>query len=562
METTVGRDGQEVEIVVRENVAVECGWGRLVFGQTFPDTGAILEVLRAERRDQRDIAIYVEYPQVLVGRAPQDLFVDPSVTYRLTLAGPQAATVPEPVGTRIRELGSASDAREQNRIYAMNGMVTADAATVEANRAGQVFTYLLAVDERDRILGTVTGVDHVAAFHDHQEGASLWCLAVDPQAGRPGIGRDLVCALAGHFQRRGRAFMDLSVLHSNEAAIRLYDSLGFRRVPVLAVKRRNTINEPLFTSELSEDALNPYARLIADEATRRGIGVRVLDAGWGEMELSWAGRTVCMRESLSEVTSALAAARCDDKGVSRRIFAEAGLHVPRGQLAAGDEADRAFLRDVGEVVVKPVRGEQGLGVTVGVTDPGHLREAVEVARGQGPDVLLEEFATGEDLRVVVIDHEVVAAAVRRPAEVTGTGKHTVAQLIEKQSRRRRAATGGESHIPIDDHTRDTIAAHGYAMDDVLPDAETITVRRTANLHTGGTIHDVTATLHPHLAEVCITASHALAIPVVGMDLLVDDVGAPGYVIIEANERPGLANHEPQPTAARFVDLLFPRTRGL
>jgi hypothetical protein len=33
------------------------------------------------------------------------------------------------------------------------------------------------------------------------------------------------------------------------------------------------------------------------------------------------------------------------------------------------------------------------------------------------------------------------------------------------------------------------------------------------------------------------------------------------VIIEANERPGLANHEPQPTAERFVDLLFPNTAG-
>jgi hypothetical protein len=29
------------------------------------------------------------------------------------------------------------------------------------------------------------------------------------------------------------------------------------------------------------------------------------------------------------------------------------------------------------------------------------------------------------------------------------------------------------------------------------------------------------------------------------------------VFIEANERPGLANHEPQPTAERFIDLLFP-----
>ena len=53
---------------------------------------------------------------------------------------------------------------------------------------------------------------------------------------------------------------------------------------------------------------------------------------------------------------------------------------------------------------------------------------------------------------------------------------------------------------------------------------------------------------------------ALEIPVVGLDFMVPDVEGSDYAIIEANERPGLANHEPQPTAERFVDLLFPQTR--
>ena len=34
------------------------------------------------------------------------------------------------------------------------------------------------------------------------------------------------------------------------------------------------------------------------------------------------------------------------------------------------------------------------------------------------------------------------------------------------------------------------------------------------------------------------------------------------MFIEANERPGLANHEPQPVAERFIDLLFPGTSAL
>jgi D-alanine-D-alanine ligase-like ATP-grasp enzyme len=85
------------------------------------------------------------------------------------------------------------------------------------------------------------------------------------------------------------------------------------------------------------------------------------------------------------------------------------------------------------------------------------------------------------------------------------------------------------------------------------------VRRTANLHTGGTIHDVTDRLHPALAVAAVAVAWAIDIPVIGVDLVVEAADRPDFVVIEANEQPGLANHEPQPTAERFVDLLFPET---
>ena len=65
-----------------------------------------------------------------------------------------------------------------------------------------------------------------------------------------------------------------------------------------------------------------------------------------------------------------------------------------------------------------------------------------------------------------------------------------------------------------------------------------------------------------MCRVAVTAAAAIGIPVTGIDLLVPDVTGDEYVFIEANERPGLANHEPQPTAAAFVDFLFPGQPGL
>jgi D-alanine-D-alanine ligase-like ATP-grasp enzyme len=125
-----------------------------------------------------------------------------------------------------------------------------------------------------------------------------------------------------------------------------------------------------------------------------------------------------------------------------------------------------------------------------------------------------------------------------------------------------AATEGESKIPMDATTDEVVRDAGWSLDDVLPAGEHLAVRRTANLHTGGTIHDVTPVLHPELAAACVTASQALSIPLTGLDLLVPTPEGPDYVFIEANERPGLANHEPQPVAERFVDLLFPGTSAL
>jgi GNAT-family acetyltransferase (TIGR03103 family) len=547
-----------------EDVVLDLGWGCLVFGQTFGDHQRILDVLRAEQRGRRDICVYPRDPQVLVGLAPDELFMDPSLVYRLDLHRyrPRTDLIR---GVFVRTVTSAGEMDQINNLYAQNGMVLADAVTMWANHRTRSFTYLVAEDRRTgAIVGTVTGVDHELVFGDPEGGTSLWCLAVDPQEAPPGTGEALVRVLAERYAARGRAYLDLSVLHDNEAAIALYRKLGFTRVSAVCVKRKNPINTPLFSAPPPGlDEVNPYARIIAEEALRRGVRVEVTDAEWGELRLSMGGRSVLTRESLSEFTSAVAMSRCDDKRVTRRIVERAGVRVPRGAVASDGDlaAATALLEECGDVVVKPARGEQGKGITVGVRSAGELERAVDLALQHCPDVLVEELVAGEDLRVVVIDHRVVAAALRRPAEVVGDGRSTLRALVESTSRRRERATGGESTIPLDDTTAAVAADAGFGLDDVLPAGRRLRVRRTANLHTGGTIEDVTDRLHPAIADAAVRASRAIGIPVTGLDFLVPDVEGPDHVFIEANERPGLANHEPQPTAQRFVDLLFPETRG-
>jgi GNAT-family acetyltransferase (TIGR03103 family) len=538
---------------------IDMGWGRLTFAHTFADDAKLVSTLVTEEPGKRDIAFYVRDPHVLISLAPHLLFLDPSHTYRLYFDRLQSVVEPT-LSLNIRLARTAADAAAINRIYATRHMVRVAPAFIESSTDDPIVRFVVAEDTNSgEIVGTVAGVDHVRAFGDAENGASLWSLAVDPQCAFPGIGRALIGYLISHYMAAERAYLDLSVIHDNERAIMLYERLGFVRVPVFCLKHKNAINEPLFVPNLPEARLNPYARIIINQARRRGIAVDVIDEEGGYFALHCGGRRIVCRESLTELTSAVAMSRCDDKRVTLRLLRKAGLSVPAQQRAGDAAANDAFLKEHGRVVVKPARGEQGRGISVDLRLPSDINAAVDRARHECQDVLLEQFCEGVDLRIVVIDYKVVAAAIRRPAQVVGDGRHTVAELIEQHSRRRMAATGGESRVPMDAETERCVACGGHTMQTVLPEGEVLPVRKAANLHTGGTIHDVTADLHPELALAAEKAARAIDIPVTGLDFLVPRVDGPDYVIIEANERPGLANHEPQPVAERFIDLLFPQT---
>jgi GNAT-family acetyltransferase (TIGR03103 family) len=545
----------------RPNAIVDCGWGRLIFAQTFDDNRRLADALLAESPGKRDIAFYVSDPHVLLSMEPQNLFLDPSHTYRLWLDRYKVSAL-RPRGYTVRLLNSKADARAVHRVYLARQMIPPPVEFMWERRTSRTVQFFVAVDESSgELLGVATGIDHVEAFDDPEGGCSLWALAVDPQARIPGIGQALVRHMAEYFIARGRSYLDLSVMHDNREAIRLYERLKFQRINTFTVKNKNSFNEPLFIGSQPQEKLNPYARIITREAQRRGIGVEVLDAEAGFFQLALGGRTVTCRESLSELTTSIAMSRCDDKAVTHRVLRRAGLRVPAQARVEDAQQAEQFLDEYQAVVVKPARGEQGAGISVDVRDREALHAAIAEARQHCDTVLLEEYVQGVDLRVIVINGSVVAAATRRPPRIQGTGRDTIRALIEKQSRRRAAATGGESRIPLDRETERCVKDAGYELDDVLPYGTQLTVRKTANLHTGGTIHDVTSSLHPTLRQAAVEAAAAIDIPVTGLDFIVPDPAGAEYVIIEANERPGLANHEPQPTAERFVDLLFPSTAG-
>jgi hypothetical protein len=132
---------------MQTDVVLDLGWGRLIFGQTFGDLRRIADEFRREEAGQRDICIYPRDPHVLVGLAPDELFIDPSYTYRLDLHRyrPRAELIR---GVFVRTVTARVEMERINEIYALNGMVAGDADVMWRNHRTRAFTYLVALGRR------------------------------------------------------------------------------------------------------------------------------------------------------------------------------------------------------------------------------------------------------------------------------------------------------------------------------------------------------------------------------------------------------------------------------
>ena len=309
---------------------------------------------------------------------------------------------------------------------------------------------------------------------------------------------------------------------------------------------------------------------LAAAARQRGIPVRragalsLLRLGYGcHRRLLWA--------ALTQKTSAVGVNIASDKVLAKELLATAGVPVPGGVVArsAADAAEAlATLRS--PLVIKPRNGNHGANVTVGVTTPDEAAEAYQRASTSGAEVVVEEYIPGLDYRVLVVDGHVVAAARLHPASVTGDGDQDIAALVARENSDPRRGEGHArplTRIVLDDHALTHLAAQGLHPGSVPGPGQVVTLRRNANLSTGGTSTDVTDVVHPEVAAMCCRAAAAAALDVCGVNLRLADIAVPpgqqAGAVIELNACPGLRMHlepsagRPRDVAGAIVDRLYP-----
>jgi cyanophycin synthetase len=322
---------------------------------------------------------------------------------------------------------------------------------------------------------------------------------------------------------------------------------------------------------VTANGFGPSTAAIVAEARRRGIPALRLDAA-SLVQFGYGSRQRRIRASVTEATSLIAAELAGNKQAAKTLLADAGLPVPRGALVRSvDEAMIAAKRIGWPVVVKPVDGNQGRGVTTDIVDENLLRTAFERGAAISRRVIVEEQLRGADYRVLVVAGEVVAVAERVPASVVGDGRHSVEALIDAVNADPRRGAGHETvltRIKLDAALEAFLAQHGRSLASIPCAGERVQLRGTANLSTGGTAIDRTDDIHPDNAAIAVQAAAVVGLDVAGIDMVAPDIARSisetGGGIVEVNAAPGLRMHiAPSEGTARdvarpIVAALFPR----
>ncbi len=355
------------------------------------------------------------------------------------------------------------------------------------------------------------------------------------------------------------------------------------RIAVALVNHLVAPDDPAFVIDLAADmerlirlaeqqAFGPSTQAIIDEAVSRGIPWIRLDR-YSLVQLGQGVHQQRIRATMTSRTGAIAVDIASDKSLTNALLNSAGLPVPRSEtVRAPDAAVRAAMAIGYPVVVKPLDGNHGRGVSLDLRSEDEVRKAYALARGEsrGGDVVVETYVTGNDHRVLVIGGRMVAVAQRVPAGVTGDGERTVSQLVDIENSDPRRGIGHEkvlTKIKLTEATTEILAKQGFSLDDVPGAGQRVQLALTGNMSTGGTAIDRTVEAHPENVEIAETAARIVGLDIAGIDFIVPDIAVPvreqGGAIVEVNAAPGFRMHshptegEPQYVARPVLDLLFP-----
>jgi len=352
--------------------------------------------------------------------------------------------------------------------------------------------------------------------------------------------------------------------YAAEAAVRIAKSL------IEASEYNLTVDIREMREMREREALGPSTSSLVMEAEARGIPWIRLNK-YSLCQLGYGANQKRIQATVTSMTSSIGVEIACDKEDTKFLLEQYQVPVPRGEVIKTEGGLEDAMHKLGfPLVIKPINGNHGRGITTNIQDKETALLAFSQAKKVSNSVIVERFITGFDYRILVVNNKLVAAAKRTPAHVVGDGVSSIQQLIDEVNKDPRRGYGHEkilTQIDVDAITQKILDEKELTLHSILEKGQILYVKDTANLSTGGTAEDVTDIVHPYNVFMAERIAKIVGLDICGIDIMTTDITQPlpdtRGAVLEVNAAPGFRMHLaptsglPRNVAAHVIDMLYP-----
>lgn len=262
-----------------------------------------------------------------------------------------------------------------------------------------------------------------------------------------------------------------------------------------------------------------------------------------------------------------------DKSATKALLKQQGLNAPEGRTFQRSEMGGAmayaqdhFLAQGIPVCIKPAAGHGGILVFTKCATEAQVTHALEAVFRRFREAIVEQTVSGEDVRFIYVEPNIVGTLQSVRADVTGDGCSTILQLLKafndqipSTGRLRNVACGADlvHHLFSQSLQLESVPAVGQQV--------SLSPINYFTTYLDGT--DSSGDIHPEYYELAKSVFAAIpGLRIGAMDTIIGDRTQPAtgdnWHVLEINSSPGITTYTqrgtadaPQPYAKAVIDLL-------
>jgi len=291
------------------------------------------------------------------------------------------------------------------------------------------------------------------------------------------------------------------------------------------------------------------SKYIVEEAEKMWFEIDMISEDKNLFYVKWNNKEILFKSTDFGWNSALWYKLCDDKELTYKVLDRYNLPIAKSEYISKNDFFDFSKEYVSKLrfplVIKPIDEWHWNWVLMWISDFKELKKSLEESFKVYDDMIIQEQAKWDEIRVLVIKWEMIAAIHRVPAFVIWDWISNISQLIDIENNtnplRWEWYDNSLTYIKIDTELLWYISKNNLNLDYVAHKWEKIQLRWNSNLWTWWIPVDVTELISDDIRRVAIKATEVLWMEICGVDVLTSDftksLSDTNWIILECNATP-------------------------